>query len=52
MQKIKGLPARWPREQLLRCAPRDVGGCRPSDTECGRWPFRSERAPGAERWNG
>ena len=37
---------------LLRCTPRDVGGCKQDDTECGRGPFRSERAPGAERRNG
>jgi hypothetical protein len=39
------------RPQLLRCAPKDVGSRTPNGTECGRRPFRSERAPGAEQRN-
>ena len=40
------------RSQVLRCAPPAEAGWGIDGVECGRWSFRSERVPGAERWNG
>ena len=37
---------------VLRCAPRAEVSCTIDGAECGRWSFRSECVPGAERWNG
>ena len=37
--------------QLLRCAPPAEVSCTIDGAECGRWSFRSECVPGAERWN-
>ena len=36
---------------LLRCAPPAEVSCTIDGAECGRWSFRSECVPGAERWN-
>ena len=38
--------------QVLRCAPPAEVSCTIDGAECGRWSFRSECVPGAERWNG
>ena len=37
--------------QVLRCAPPAEVSCTIDGAECGRWSFRSECVPGAERWN-
>ena len=36
---------------VLRCAPPAEVSCTIDGAECGRWSFRSECVPGAERWN-
>ena len=37
--------------QYGRCAPPAEVSCTIDGAECGRWSFRSECVPGAERWN-